>query len=128
MKKVVLFIVLAAFVLISITGCPLQVKPTLTAVANTAYILALNNNPSYKAPIVAGLNEVKSALNGSLTYDALITQIAKSLPAPYNVAATILQSELDADQPVSTTILPMTDSYKASVSAEIDRLIVLAGD
>jgi hypothetical protein len=123
MKK--LLVLMMLFLLIGCAG--LQPKPIITAGTDTAFVLVLQNNPSYKPAIVAGLNEIKAVLSGSLTYDDLLIQITKSLPGPYAVVATIFIGELSADMPISTTAIPMLDSYKTGVSNYIDHLILLTG-
>ena len=123
MKKLVLL--LSVLFLFGCVG--LQPKPIVTAGTDIAFVLVLQNNPSYKPEIVKALNDIKTVLSGSITYDDLLVQITKLLPGKYAIIASILIGELNGDQPVSTTVFPMLDSYKTDIVKELDHLILLAG-
>ena len=122
MKK--LFLVGMLFVLLGCTG--LNPSVIVNTSTDVAFALVLQNNPAYKPAVVVGLNEVKTVLSGSLTYNDLLVEITKAFPNQYAVIATIIIGDLNADQPVSTSAIPLLDSYKAGVITEIDHLILLA--
>lgn len=124
MKKMILMI-LSLMLLFGCTG--LNTNTTINAATDTAFVLIMQNNPSYKPVVVDALKAVKNALSGSITYDQLIAEITKQLPGQYAVVATMLSAYISADQPVSTSLLPMLDSYKEGVVKKIDRFILLAG-
>ncbi|MDD5006355.1 MAG: hypothetical protein PHS33_07675 [Candidatus Omnitrophica bacterium] len=123
MKK--LFAVI--FMLVFVTGCTgLNTTVAVNVATDTAFVLALQNNPSYKAPVIDALNKIKTFLNGKVTYDDLILEISKQFPDKYAVIAVVLTGYIETDKPVFETYLSMLDSYKSDVIKKIDRLILLA--
>ena len=60
MKKLVLL--LSVLFLFGCVG--LQPKPIVTAGTDIAFVLVLQNNPSYKPEIVKALNDIKTVLSG----------------------------------------------------------------
>ena len=123
MKKLLISFMLL-FLLVGCAG--LNVSVPVNVATDTAFILVLKNNPTYKAPVIAALKEVKAALNGSLTYDDLVIVISKYLPGKYAVVAVILQGYLASDKPIFETYLPLLDKYKTGILVKIDRFILLA--
>jgi hypothetical protein len=133
MKKIfaVLISVLCLFTFI---GCAslqtnTDAKTAINVTTDVAFIAALQNNPSYKADVVAGLKNLKLFLNVTgCTYDDLLAEVIKQFPqtSKYAIYAVVISYYLDCDKPVSTTLLPMLDNYKAGIEAKIDRLIQLA--
>jgi hypothetical protein len=117
--------------LVMLTGCTglntAISNPAINAVTDTAFVLVLQNNPNYKPVVITALNSIKVFLSDKVTYDQLITEIAKQLPGKYTVVATILTAYIAADKPISETYLSMLDSYKSGIVTKIDRLILLAG-
>lgn len=123
MKKIFAAILMLAF----ITGCTgLNASTSVNVATDTAFVLALQNNPSYKAPVIDALNKIKTFLSGKVTYDDLILEISKQLPDKYAVIAVVLTGYIETDKPVFETYLSMLDSYKVDVIKKIDRLITLA--
>lgn len=123
MKKLFAVILMLAMV----TGCAgLNTSIAVNVATDTAFVLALQNNPSYKVPVIDALNKIKTFLNGKVTYDDLILEISKQLPDKYAAVAVILIGYIETDKPVFETYLTMFDSYKAGVITKIDRLILLA--
>lgn len=115
------------FMLVFVTGCTgLNTTVAVNVATDTAFVLALQNNPSYKAPVIEALNKIKTFLNGKVTYDDLILEISKQLPDKYAVIAVVLTGYIETDKPVFETYLSMLDSYKSDVIKKIDRLITLA--
>jgi hypothetical protein len=115
------------FMLVFVTGCTgLNTTVAVNVATDTAFVLALQNNPSYKAPVIDALNKIKTFLNGKVTYDDLILEISKQLPDKYAVIAVVLTGYIETDKPVFETYLSMLDSYKSDVIKKIDRLILLA--
>lgn len=122
MKKLLLGIIM----LVMIGGCTgINTSVPVDMATDVAFVLILQNNPSYKPAVVAGLNSIKAALDGELTYDDLMVLIAKALDGKYAVVAVVLMSYLDTDKPIFESWIPMLDSYKQAVIAKIDRFILL---
>lgn len=124
MKKI-LISMLAVFMLAGCAG--IKAQPVIYAATDTAFLLVLQANPQYKTPVIAGLQGIKLALGGSITYDQLMIEIAKQLPMPYDAVAVIFTGFLQSDTPVSTNIFPMSQDYKNAIIVEIDKLILIAG-
>ena len=124
MKKLLCVLVVVCFV----AGCTgINSSVAVTAATDTAFVLALQNNPTYKPAVITALNGVKTFLDGKVTYDGLITEIVKQFPGEYAAIGLILQGYIETDKPVSTSVITMLDSYKVAVSAKIDRFLLLAG-
>lgn len=124
MKKI--FIGLALMFMVA--GCSgINSNALVNATTDTAFILALQNNPSYKAPVVLALQQTKAFLAGDVTYDALILEITNRFGGKYAVFGNLLIGMLAADTPVFETHLTLFDDYKATIVTKIDRLIMLAG-
>lgn len=132
MKKIFAVMILMCF--IGVTGCAslqtnTDAKTAINVTTDVAFIAALQNNPGYKADIVTGLKNLKLFLNVTgCTYDDFLAEVIKQFPqtSKYAIYAVVISYYLDCDKPVSTTILPMLDNYKAEIEAKIDRLIQLA--
>jgi hypothetical protein len=123
MKKVVL-----SLLLMMLMGCAgTNASVPVNVATDVAFVLVLQNNPTYKAPVIAALEATKTFVSGKVTYDDLIAQISKQFGGQYAYVGVILQGYLDTDKPVFETYLPLLDSYKAGIIAKIDRLILLAG-
>jgi hypothetical protein len=123
MKK--LFVgILMLLMLIGCTGINQNVA--VDVATDTAFVLALQNNPQYKPAVVVALTEIKALLNGSLTYDDLLVEITKKLPGKYAVIGVILSGYIATDKPLFETTFPMLDSYKKAVCDKIDRFLLLA--
>jgi len=122
MKK----LLLAALMLITFGCTGINTSVPINIATDTAFVLALQNNPAYKPVVIKGLTEVKELLTGSLTYDDLMIAIAQKLPGKYAVIAVILSGYVEQDKPIVQTYLPMLDSYKADVIKKIDKLLLLA--
>jgi len=120
--------ILIGLALLMTIGCAGINTGVATNVAtDAAFVMAMQNNPAYKIPVVAGLQAVKVFLAGDVTYDALITEISKQFAGQYAYIGVILSGYIETDKPVSTSAISLLDSYKAAVVAKIDRLILLAG-
>jgi hypothetical protein len=122
MKKI--FIGFMLLVLIGCTG--LNANQVVTTASDVGLAMVLNNNPAYKAPTVVALNEIKALLSGNITYDDLIVALAKYSAPEYAYIILILKADLSTDTPISTTVLPMLDSYKAGIIKRIDNYILIA--
>lgn len=124
MKKIFyVFLICMMFV----CGCSgLNTSTVVNVASDMTFVMFLQNNPDYKADVVSGLENIKTFLNGEVTYDDLVLEIAKQLPDKYKAVAVVLTSYIDADKPVFETYVTLLDSYKAGVISKIDRLIALA--
>lgn len=123
MKRLFLMVVFCVL----LVGCAgLNVNTATNVATDTAFVLILQNNPDYKAPVAEALRGIKVFLMGEVTYDDLMLEIAKVFPDKYAVVAVVLTGYIETDKPVFETYLPMLDSYKAGIVAKIDRLILLA--
>jgi hypothetical protein len=122
MKKLLLVVLmLMAF------GCTgINTNVAVNVASDTAFVLALQNNPSYKPVVIKALTETKALLTGSLTYDDLMVAIATKLPGKYAVVGVILSGYIQQDKPIVQTYLPMLESYKAAIVTKIDRFLLLA--
>jgi hypothetical protein len=124
MKKILIGLALVFLV----TGCSgINSSVAVNAATDTAFVLALQNNPSYKAPVVKALNDVKAILEGEITYDFLIAEITKRFDGKYAAIGLILRGYLETDKPVFETYLNLRDDYRKAAIAKIDRFIMLAG-
>jgi len=120
--------VLMILVSVMVAGCTgINSGVAVSVATDTAFVAALQNNPSLKPAVVSGLQGVKVFLTGRVTYDELIMQVSKQFSGQYAYAGIILTGYIETDKPVSTSVLPMLDSYKAAVVAKIDRLLLLSG-
>lgn len=109
-----------------ISGCTgLNVNTVTNVATDTAFVMVLQNNPTYKPAVVAALTTVKTYMSGNVTYTELIAEISKQFPAQYSVVGVILLGYIAADRPVIESI-PMLDSYKEAVIKKIDHFLVLA--
>ncbi|MEN6420313.1 MAG: hypothetical protein ABFD76_00070 [Smithella sp.] len=123
MKKLFIAMMFCFFVV----GCGgLNVNTATNVATDTAFVMVLQNNPDYKAPVIDALNQIKIFLSGKVTYDDLILEIAKVLPDKYAVVAVVLTGYIETDKPIFETYISMLDSYKAGIVTKIDRLILLA--
>lgn len=111
-----------------IIGCTgLQIKTTADVTSDATFYLVLKNNPTYKAPVIAGLQRVKTFLAGDVTYNALILEVSKAFGEKYTYLAIILTDDLATDVPYFETYATLFEAYKQGVIKKIDRLILLAG-
>jgi len=109
-------------------GCAgLNVSTATSIATDTAFVLVLQNNPSYKPAVVAALQSVKLVLSKDLTYDDLILEISKAFGGKYAVVGVILTGYLDTDQPIFTSNLTLFQAWKDGAIKKIDRFILLAG-
>jgi hypothetical protein len=126
MKRIMLLMV--GLMLIFTVGCAgMNASVPVNIATDVAFVMVLQNNPSYKAPVIAGLQTIKTYLSGRVTYDDLILFISKQFGGKYAYVGVILSGYLGTDKPIFETYLPMLDSYKVAIIAKIDRLILLAG-
>lgn len=122
MKKII-----GILMIVALMGCTgLNVSTTANIATDTAFVLALQNNPTYKAGTIAALEEIKLLLEGDMTYDQLLVIIATKFGGKYAVFGLILTKHLNEDKPISETYLKMLDSYKAGIVEKIDWLLLLA--
>ena len=120
-------IIVGVFLIVSLLGCTgINTSTTANLATDTAFVLALQNNPTYKTGVLIALQEVKSMLANEMTYDQLIALIASKFDGKYAPYGIIFTSYLAEDEPLSQTYLNMLDSYKADVIKKIDRFILLA--
>ncbi len=123
MKKLILAIV----VLVLLIGCiGLKTNVAVNVATDTAFVMVLQNNLTYKPIVSKALQEVKVFLNKSVTYDDLMRFLAKKFEGKYSYVCVIITGYIDTDKPVFETYLPMLDSYKADIVKKIDRLIFLS--
>jgi hypothetical protein len=125
MKKTLIAVILSAVLFMGCAGMNASVPVNIAT--DVAFVMVLQNNPSYKAPVVAALQTVRTYLIGSVTYDDLLLFINKQFGGKYAYVGIILAGYLDTDKPLFETWLPMSETYRAAIIAKIDRLIVLAG-
>lgn len=124
MKKLLMVLVLVS----GISGCTgINSSVAVSVATDTAFVMALQANPTYRVPVIAALQSVKGILATEITYDQLTVEITKLFPAQYAPIGIILQGYIETDKPVSTSMITMLDSYKAAVVVKIDRLLLLAG-
>lgn len=99
-------------------------------VANTAIDVAfsavLQNNIQFKPVVIASLGNMKLFLAGSVTYDMMLAEVGKQFAGPYAPIGAVITLYLSEEKPISTSIVPMFDSYKSGVIKKIDRFIALA--
>jgi hypothetical protein len=125
MKKIIVSI----FLIVSLMGCTgINVSTTANIAADAAFVLALQNNPSYKAGTILALQEIKALLANEMTYDQLIITISNKFGGKYVIFGIILAGYLAEDKPISQTYLNMLDSYKAGVVKKIDTFLLLANN
>lgn len=109
-------------------GCAgMNASVPVNIATDIAFVTVLQNNPSYKVPVVSALQATKVFLNGKVTYDDLILFINKQFGGKYAYVGVILMSYLDTDKPVFETYLPLLEEYKAGIIKKLDRFIMLAG-
>ena len=122
MKKIFI-----GFMLLVLVGCTgLNANQVVTTASDVGLSMVLKKNPQYKAPTVVALNEIKALLAGSITYDSLLIELARYAAPEYAYIILILKADLSTDTPVSTSVLPMLDSYKAGIIKRIDNYILIA--
>lgn len=124
MKKLFASLILVLFLIAGCTGINASVATSVAT--DVAFVAALQNNPDYKAPVVAALTGVKTVLGGEITYDQLVMEINKRFAGKYAYVGIILLSYIEADTPISTSSINLLGSYKGAVIAKIDRLLLLA--
>ena len=124
MKKFVLAILLAVFL---VTGCAgMNASVPVNVATDTAFVMILQNNPSYKPAVIAGLSSIKVVLAGEITYDDLLLAISKQFGGKIAVVGVILTGYIDTDKPVFETHLTLFGAYKDDLIGKIDRLLLLA--
>lgn len=128
MKKII--IVLMVLVL---SGCAsmttgLNTNQAANLATDTAFVLFLNHNPSYRPVVIESLTGVKTLLSSSMTYNDLLGEISDRFPEGSDTAAVgaVLALYIGSDKPLFESGIPMLDSYKKGVVDKIDRLILLA--
>lgn len=124
MKKII-FVILFAMIVSGCTGINTGVATNVAT--DTAFVMALQTHPEYKPAVIAALTDLKLFLANPVTYDDLIIQINKQFGPKYAYIGIILQGYIEADKPVSTSMITMLDSYKRAVEIKIDRFLLLAG-
>jgi len=124
-------IMIGLLMLMVLAGCNactgLNANVAMNVATDTAFVMVMQNNPSYKPVVIAGLNTVKAFLSGNVTYDDLMLMLSKQFDGKYAYVYVILSGYINTDKPISETVLPMLGSYKAGIITKIDRLILLAG-
>lgn len=109
-------------------GCAgLNTSVPVNVATDVAFVMVLQNNPSYKDAVVTALQSVKVFLNGEVTYDDLILFITNKFGGKYAYVGVILAAYIDADKPIFETHLTLFDEYKVGIIKKIDRLLLLAG-
>lgn len=120
--------VLAALALLTMVGCTgIRENAVVNMATDTAFVMALQNNPEHKPVIIDSLKSMKVFLAEKVTYDDLVAQMSKWFPGRYAYIGIILREYIATDRPMFETYLPMMDSYKRAVAAKIDRLLMLTG-
>jgi hypothetical protein len=123
MKKIIVSLLMLVFLI----GCAgITANAPVNIAVDTAFYLTLKNNPQYKPVVVQGLNAVKVALSGSLTYDQLMAEIAKQFPGDAAAIGVIVSGYIATDKPISVTLIPMSAAYKQAILVEIDKFLLLA--
>jgi hypothetical protein len=124
MKKLFATIIM----LLMLTGCTgINTSVAVNVATDTAFVMVLQNNPTYKPIVVQLLTELKETLKGNITYDFFIIDISKRFAGKYAYVGVILTGYISADKPLFETYLPMLESYKVAIVAKLDRFILLAG-
>jgi hypothetical protein len=112
--------------LLMLFGCTgLKPNTLVTKVGDIGFYYMLKNNPTYKAKVVSGIAEIKTYLNGTVTYLDLINEVSAVFPNEYSDIAKIIINDFSSDSPILTTTIPLLDSYKQGVIAELDRILLL---
>lgn len=123
MKKLILI----AIILGMLFGCTgLKNNVAVNVATDTAFVMVLQNNPTYKPVIAKALQDVKMFLKGIVTYDDLMLFLAKQFDGKYAYVCVIITGYIDTDKPIFETYLPMLESYKIDIIKKIDRLILLS--
>lgn len=122
MKKIFTIILVVGLLM----GCSLNTNVPINIATDIAFTAALQNNPTYKVPVLTALNSVKTYLNSNITYDDLILYINKQFAGKYIYIGIILADYIATDKPIFETYLPMFEEYKIEIIKKIDRLIILA--
>ena len=123
MKKLILI----AIILGMLFGCTgLKSNVAVNVATDTAFVMVLQNNPTYKPVIAKALQDVKMFLKGTVTYDDLMLFLAKQFDGKYAYVCVIITGYIDTDKPIFETYLPMLESYKIDIIKKIDRLILLS--
>jgi len=113
--------------LLLIAGCTgINQNVAVNVASDTAFVLAMQNNPTYKPEIVTALIQIKVLLSSSLTFDQLLVEITKRFPDKYAMIGVILTGYISGDKPVFETYLPMLQSYKDAVVVKVDRFLLLS--
>jgi len=123
MKKLILIVVILGM-LFGCTG--LKNNVAVNVATDTAFVMVLQNNPTYKPVIAKALQDVKMFLKGIVTYDDLMLFLAKQFDGKYAYVCVIITGYIDTDKPIFETYLPMLESYKIDIIKKIDRLILLS--
>ena len=123
--------ILVAFLLLlslTIGGCAgINSGTVVDQASDIAFVSALTVHPEYRPAVVMALQGIKTFLSGSVTYDDLMAQIVKAFPAQYAPIGVLLAGFIETDKPVSTTLIPMLDSYKSAVLVKVNRFLLLSG-
>ena len=124
MKKGIVAVLLTIVLLMGCAGMNASIP--VNVATDVAFVEILRNNPTYKAPVIAGLNAIKVVLAGEVTYDDLIIQISKQFGGKYAYVGIILTGYMETDKPIFQTNLTLFGAYKVDLIKKIDRLILLA--
>lgn len=123
MKKLLIGIVMLGL----LAGCAgLNVNVAANVATDTAFVLVLQNNPDFKAPVIAGLERVKTFLSAPVTYDALIAEISKAFGGRYAYVGVIISEYIEGDKPIFESNLTLFDAYRLGVIKKIDQFLILA--
>ena len=123
MKKLILI----AIILGMLFGCTgLKNNVAVNVATDTAFVMVLQNNPTYKPVVAKALQDVKMFLKGTVTYDDLMVFLSKQFDGKYAYVCVIITGYIDTDKPIFETYLPMLESYKVDIIKKIDRLILLS--
>lgn len=127
MKKTIFSLLVALMLFIGVIGCTgFNANQVATTASDVALAMVLNNNPSYKPAVVTALKTTKVFLEGKVTYDDLMIELAKYSGEKYAYIFIIIASDFASDKPLFETYLPMLESYKAGLVVRIDRWILIA--
>jgi hypothetical protein len=127
MKRTIFSLFVAVMLIVGVIGCTgFNANQVATTASDVALALVLNNNPQYKPAVVVALKTTKTFLEGKVTYDDLMVELAKYTGTKYAYIFVIIAADFGGDKPLFETYLPMLDSYKAGLITRIDRWILIA--
>ncbi len=128
MKRILVGLIGLAMVVMLCVGCTgINANVATNIASDVTFATVMKNNPNLKAPVVKALQSTRDYLQtGGVTYDDLLVYISKQFAGQYAYVGVILSGYIETDKPIFQTYLPLLDSYKAAVTAKIDRFLVLA--